>query len=285
MKYFIPISIAIFAFVGCKEIPPAIDFSSKKEAGDTTFVQTNVPQAQPKAVYVEEFTGVQCANCPNGHAAIKGFEAQYGERVVPVAIHSGELSDPFSDSQQDFRTAAGDNIQTNIYNEVAAWPCVGLDRRIFQGRTKREITSINAWGGLIGYQSRQANPCNLTLTSRFDAAANKIKVKATVEFTKDVAASHKISIMLTESGMIERQLLPAGGSDYNYVHKHVLRKMMTSWDGLLLPDVAVRGRVFVRNFELVPMPNWKLDSCRIVGFVHEAADSLRVQQAASVRLR
>ena len=61
--------------------------------------------------------------------------------------------------------------------------------------------------------------------------------------------------------------------------------MFTSWDGLLLPDVAVRGRVVVRNFELTPDVKWKLDSCHIVAFVHEGTDSIRVEQAAQVKLR
>ena len=282
MKYFY--FLTLFALVGCKEVPPAIDFSSKKEVGDTTYIQTNLPQPQEKAVYLEEFTGVYCTNCPTGHAAIRGFETQYGERVVPVAVHSGELSVPFPGSQ-DFQTQAGDNIQTNIYNEIAAQPSLGIDRRKFAGQQKREIVALQSWGGLIGYQLRQQNPCNLTLTSRFDATANKIKVKATVEFTRDVAAAQKISVMVTESGIKEKQILPNGSIDANYIHRHVLRKMLTSWDGLLLPDVAVRGRVFVRNFELEPTPVWNLDSCKIVAFVHEAADSLRVEQAAEVKLK
>jgi Outer membrane protein Omp28 len=284
MKHFFVFIITI-SLVGCKEIPPAIDFSSKKEVGDTTYVQTTVPQAQPKNVYLEEFTGVQCINCPNGHAAIANFETQYGERVVSVGVHSGELSVPYT-GNEDFQTPAGDNIQTNIYNEIQAQPSLGVDRRQFAGQLKREVLFLNRWAGFLGYQLRQETPCNLTLTSRFDAASNKIKVKTIVEYTKDVATTKKISVMLTESGMKAKQLLPSGQTDDNYVHKHVLRRMFTSWDGLLLPDVGVRGRVFVRNFEMTPAANWNLDSCRIVAFVHEATgDSIRVQQAKSVKLR
>ena len=284
MKYLI--FLLPIALLGCKEIPPAIDFTSKKEVGDTTYIQTTVPQAQPKAVYLEEFTGVKCINCPYGHDLIKAFDAQYGKRVVAVGVHSGELSEPYTGTQ-DLRTEAGDNIQTNIYNEIAAQPSLGVDRRRFAGQGgRREVVARQNWNGFVGYQLRQENPCNLSLTSRFDAASNKIKVKATVEFTKDVAVAQKISVMLTESGLKVKQLLPpTGDTDDNYVHKHVLRKMFTSWDGLLLPDVAVRGRVFVRNFEMEPNAIWNLDSCHIVAFVHESSDSARVEQAVSVKLR
>jgi Outer membrane protein Omp28 len=277
--------IIIISVVGCKEIPPAIDFSSKKEVGDTTYVQTTVPQAQAKNVYLEEFTGAYCTNCPNGHIAIADFETQYGERVVPVSVHSGELSRPYP-GNEDFQTPEGDNIQTNIYNEIGAQPSLGVDRRQFAGQPKREVLFLNRWTGFLSYQLRQETPCNLTLSSRFDAASNKIKVKTIVEYTKDVATTKKISVMLTESGKKAAQALPTGGVDANYVHKHVLRRMFTSWDGLLLPEVGVRGRVFVRNFEMTPAANWNLDSCSIVAFVHEATgDSIRVQQVKSVKLR
>jgi hypothetical protein len=282
MKYLI--FVLPIAFLGCKEIPPAIDFSSKKEVGDTTYIQTTVPQAQPKVVYLEEFTGVQCINCPYGHELIKAFETQYGERVVPVAIHSGDLSTPYLGTQ-DLQTPAGNNIQTNIYSQIQAQPSLGTDRRKFAGQQKREVVARQSWARFLDYQLRQANPCNLSLTSRFDATSNKIKVKAIVEFTKDVAVAQKISVMLTESGMKVKQLLPNNTTDDNYVHRHVLRQMFTSWDGLLLPDVAVRGRVFVRNFEMEPNAIWNLDSCSIVAFVHESSDSARVEQAVSVKLR
>ena len=91
--------------------------------------------------------------------------------------------------------------------------------------------------------------------------------------------------MLTESGMHDAQLLPNGTVDGDYVHRHVLRTMLTPYDGLALSAITQRGRVFVRNFEVTPVAEWRLDSCEIVGFVHEASDSIRVLQAAKVKLK
>ena len=281
--------VGVIGLIGCKEVATAIDFTSKTEQGDTTYVSTSVPAAQPKAVYLEEFTGVQCVNCAEGHTIIANLLGQYGERFVAVGVHSGDFSDPYSASSAhpshfDFRTVAGDNINANLYNGIAGQPTAGIDRRKFATQTRREAQRAQ-WAGLVAYQLRQTNPCNLVLESKFDATANKIKVRATVTYTQDVTISSKISLMLTESGMHDAQLLPNGTVDGDYVHRHVLRTMLTPYDGLALSAITQRGRVFVRNFEVTPVAEWRLDSCEIVGFVHEASDSIRVLQAAKVKLK
>ncbi len=275
--------------ISCKEIGPSIDFASQKQSGDTAYTITNIPAADPKVAYLEEFTGVACINCVQGHQKISDLLAIYGDRLVAVGVHSGPFSTPYAASSPhpnlyDFRTTEGDNINTNIYSNIVGQPVAGIDRRRFTGQLYRAVLRQN-WTGYVGYENRQENPCNLQLQSSFDAAANKIKVRATVTFTKDVLAGTKLSLMLTENGIKDAQLLPDNSVDINYVHKHVLRGMFSSWDGLTLKNFAPKGSVFVRNFELTPRTDWRLDSCEVVGFVHESSDSLRVLQAAKVKLR
>jgi hypothetical protein len=277
------------ALIGCKEIGPDIDFKAQPEPGDTTFVSATIPAPQPKTVYLEEFTGVQCVNCSQGHTAIAALLAQYGERLVAVGVHSGDFSDPYGassahPSHYDFRTTEGDNINSSIYGGIFGQPSASVDRRKFATQGFRELRQQD-WAGFTAYQSRQQNPCNLVLESKFDAAANKIKVRATVTYTQDVTADTKLSLMVTESGIKDTQLLPNGTVEVDYVHRHVLRGMLTAYNGLALAAITQRGRVFVRNFELTPKAEWRLDSCDIVGFVHEARDSVRVLQAAKIKLK
>ncbi|MEY4926708.1 MAG: hypothetical protein RI894_1144, partial [Bacteroidota bacterium] len=85
----IRISIAIialfsaFLFVGCKEIGPEINFKPKYE-GDTSYLTSSVPVAQEKVVYLEEFTGVQCVNCSQGHQLVADLLVLHGERLAAV---------------------------------------------------------------------------------------------------------------------------------------------------------------------------------------------------------
>ena len=56
-----------FFMNGCKEIGPAIDFTRPVEGEyDTSYTISSIPAADPKKVFVEEYTGVECPNCPDG---------------------------------------------------------------------------------------------------------------------------------------------------------------------------------------------------------------------------
>ena len=68
--YFILISL-ILTFTSCKEEPPYINFTPDRTVGDTSYIKLPAPSAQPRAIYIEEFTGVQCPNCPKAQAEAK----------------------------------------------------------------------------------------------------------------------------------------------------------------------------------------------------------------------
>ncbi len=288
----IPVFTAITALfcacliTSCKEIGPEIDFKPKYE-GDTSYVITSIPAAQDKIVYLEEFTGVQCVNCSQGHQLVADLLTQHGERLAAVGVHSGPFSAPYTGthtSVYDFRTTEGDVINNTFYGGVPGQPMAGQDRRIFRNQGNR-ATLRSSWTKFVNYELRQANPCNINLTSVFDAVANKLKVKATVTYTQDVVGDTKLTLLLSESGIKDAQLLPDGTVDDNYTHRHVFRTTLTPPTGASLQGGATRGRVFVRNFELTPNVTWKIDSCEIIGFVHEATDSLRVLQAAKIKAK
>ena len=288
-KNLIVIGLSLFSGLflhSCKEIGPAIDFKPKEE-GDTTYITNTIPAPDPKVAYLEEFTGVQCVNCVQGHELVASLLAQKGEQLAAVGVHSGDFSAPYvgtHTSVYDFRTPEGDAINSTIYGNVPGQPTAGIDRRRFLGQGNR-ATYRSAWTKYINYQLRQPNPCNIKLTSVFDALANKLKVKAVVTFTADVNSETKLTLLLSESGMKDAQLLPDGSVDDNYTHRHVFRTTLTPPTGASLQGTPSRGRVFVRNFELTPNTAWKLDSCELVGIVHNGTDSLFVLQAAKVKAR
>ncbi|MFA5417324.1 MAG: hypothetical protein WC341_02590 [Bacteroidales bacterium] len=74
--------------------------------GAQTLVSTEV---QKKNVVLEEFTGIHCQYCPDGHAIAQAMQNENPGRVVLVNIHQGSFAVP-SGSEPDFRTPFGDAI-------------------------------------------------------------------------------------------------------------------------------------------------------------------------------
>lgn len=62
------------------------------DLGGSVYSQTNTISnlafETTKHVVIEESTGQQCPNCPQGVLAIENLEKLYGEQVIPIAIHS-----------------------------------------------------------------------------------------------------------------------------------------------------------------------------------------------------
>ena len=279
-------AVSVLFLQCCKEVGPEIDFKPKFE-GDTTYVTSSVPNADEKVAYLEEFTGVQCVNCSQGHQVVSDLLTQHGERLAAVGVHAGPFSAPYTGthtSLYDFQTVEGNTINNTFYGGVPGQPMAGIDRRLFRNQGNRATLRSN-WSKFVTYQLKETNPCNLKLTSIFDAVANKLKVKATVTYTADVVGDTKLTLLLSESGIKDAQLLPDGTVDENYIHRHVFRTTLTPPTGALLQGAATRGRVFVRNFEFTPNITWKIDSCELVGFVHEASDSVRVLQATKIKAK
>ncbi len=67
-----------------------------------------------KVVILEEFTGHLCVNCPEATILAHDLKVTYGEQLVLLSIHAGDLAVPStSPYEADYRTGPG----TAIYNE------------------------------------------------------------------------------------------------------------------------------------------------------------------------
>jgi len=85
------------------------------QAAEAGMTETTAKQTE-RVILLEEFTGHTCVNCPEATHLAHDLKETYGEQLLLLSIHAGELAEP-SDSpfEADFRTAPG----TAIYNEFA----------------------------------------------------------------------------------------------------------------------------------------------------------------------
>ena len=67
------------------------------------FVSTN---AENKNVVLEEFTGISCGFCPDGHAIAQSLSNTNPNDVFLINIHTGSYATP-QGSGTDFRTSFG----------------------------------------------------------------------------------------------------------------------------------------------------------------------------------
>ena len=84
-----------------------------------------------KNVVLEEFTGIYCTYCPDGHKRAQQLADANPGNVVLINIHEGGYAAP-SGSDPDFRTSFGSAIagQTGL----TGYPAGTVNRRKFPGR-------------------------------------------------------------------------------------------------------------------------------------------------------
>lgn len=288
-----------FSFQSCKEKGVKIDFSEKKDIGDTTYVAAVEP-AELRKVLIEEFTGANCPNCPDGHDKVKAIQEANPNRVVGIAYHTFFFDKPGSifrpvdklngvKSKYDFRDSTATDIGTVFYGSLNQIPVGGIDRILLGGTSadKRQIGRAN-WAVETNTRLALPAPANLHLTSSYDSVKNEVSLSVKIAYTKSVATKNVLSLGIAENKIIDAQTFPDEEVP-DYEHNHVLRKFLTPFNGnAVIDSISVKepGRVYEYYYKFTPAPNWKLENCSVFAFLsNNEADNKEVLQAAEVPLK
>jgi hypothetical protein len=276
MKKTIAVSIWLTAWLlGCTEIPPVISPLMDKP-GDS--IDTVDPGDQYRVVLIEEFSGVRCVNCPAGSAAIKSLRALHKGRVAVLSIHAGFFARKYPESQYDFRTPEGDRL-LSFLGEPLGYPTAVINRRHFPNETGLQLGQAK-WAGYVADELRAAPKVGISCEKNYDPSTRQLRLMARVEILEDLPspAELRLSVAITEDGIVDHQLTPAG-QKADYVHDHVLRYMLSNFDGNPLSGDLNAGTSVSRSYSLVLPPVWNADNCRLVVFAHYGAERKEVLQA------
>lgn len=243
----------------------------------------SIPEVVPdseKKVLIEEFTGVECVNCPQGSAELENLLGLYSENLIAVSIHAGIFSDPYPDSQHDFRTEEGTSIQEYVGNPLG-WPSAVVNRHNPSGSSLQ--LGLNKWAGAIDEALSRDPLASLGGTLEFDRSTRSGRINLRAVALENVRSPIYVTVLVTESHIFDYQLTPMG-LDPNYEHKHVLRKVITPSSGERLVDELAIGEVAERTLNFSFDESWVIDNCDIVAFIHFNGASKEVIQAEEFKI-
>lgn len=263
MKKITLLLIAFAAFFsGCVEVVPEIS---------TDFTYTG------RKVLIEEFTGVQCVNCPEGSKKIEELVALHGDNLIPISIHAGGFAPPYNESLYDFRTPEGTILENSLLGPVLGFPSATVNRRVFDGENERPIV-LRKWAGYIVQELFEQPKLDILIDNDFDATSRELTIDVTLNFSETVTDPLGISIMLLEDDIIDYQLTPAGKQS-DYSHKHVLRTMLTDYNGdVVSPSQTVSGQKSEYTYTFAVPAEWNAEKCSVVAFVSKTDGDLGVLQ-------
>ena len=273
-NYIFSILAVVFLFTACDEIMPVIDCLS---CGDD---DTIVIDPQDKRVLVEEFTGVRCINCPGGSATIEDLLSIHGEKLVAVSIHAEFFAEPYPENQYDFRTDDGESL-INFLGLPEAYPSAVIDRKIYQGESDLQLVGQGSWAGRIGNQLLEIAKISMEIENTYNSGTRALTVKVKGQAQENIDEEVRLTIMITESGIVDAQLTPESSpdKDLNYVHKHVFRDALTAFDGDVLSASMFANDSFEETYTFTLPQGWDADKCEVIAFTHLSESSKEVLQA------
>ena len=133
-------------------------------------------EIQWKNVLLEDFTGIHCPNCPDGHIIVHDLNELHPKRIFPVAVHSGYYAVP-SFGEPDYRTEEGNTIDVGLGTVNAGRPC-GVLNRVYSepGNPNVKIYSRDAWLQVCKDIMNEVAPVNLLIKSECDMATRELTV-------------------------------------------------------------------------------------------------------------
>ncbi len=231
------------------------------------------PPTTDKAILIEEFTGVQCTNCPNGAKVIKAMEEKYGDIIVPIAIHnSDDFSLPIDSSKYDFRTKIGDKVFSIHSSSSIPKPAASFNRVFFEDAEEIPVPPT-VWQSSLNTELQKPNVAYLDMILDYNSDTREVKVTATVSPVTDLKGTFKLSVALTENKIIDYQKIPDDGGKskvIEYEFNNVLRDMITPFDGELIgSDLKKYDKIVKTLSYTLPEPGdlWIPEHIDIVAFI------------------
>ncbi len=257
---------SIFILQACTEIGPAIDFTPVDTSlTDTTYVQPLIETPQQRVVLFEDFTGVQCVNCPTAHDKTTELQNLYPDRIIVIAEHN-YFAGPYPESIEDYVIPEANELNAYL-GPAFGWPAGVIDRYDFAGTGNLTTLLISNYQIFVEDRLDEPTLCNLYMAKEYDADSRQLNVTVKVVYTGTVTDENHLSIMLLEDHIIDLQET-LSGINYDYEHNHVLRDMMTPTTGVILNAELIPGRVFEKEFSMALPDNWNDTNVSVVNFVN-----------------
>lgn len=200
-------------------------------------------------VVIEEFTGVNCGFCPDGHRIVREYQEANPGRVFAINIHQGGYAALY--------TTQWGNALNNQTGMAGSYPSGTINRHVFSGG----VTGLSrADFASCGNQIKEMPSfVNVAAQASIDAATRTLTVNVEVYYTGDAeTGSNYLNVALLQDSVIGPQ---SGGSNFNptqvtadgqYIHMHMLRDLLTGqWGEELTVEgsaVIPQGTLFQKTY-------------------------------------
>ncbi len=242
------------------------------------------PTEKIRKVLLEEFTGHTCVNCPEATKLARDLKQVYGEQLVLLTIHAGDLALPGNAPYDaDYRTNAGTAI-FNFYDPVGV-PTGLVNRKPYQGST---VLFKDGWEPAIQELIDLPPDVSVEIEYEYEEASRILDLHIHAEVLNDLDGTYNLSVFIIESEIVSAQkndLASIGPTPdwLDYKHQHMLRKAVSSTWGDFLIDQPNTGAIMTKDYSITLQDEWNAENCGVVAIITDA-NTYEVIQAEEIHL-
>lgn len=239
----------------------------------TGFAQTIVSTSpENRNVVLEEFTGIYCVYCPDGHAIAQAIQNANPDRVSLINIHEGSFSAP-SGNDPDFRTRWGSAImgQTGL----TGFPSGTVNRHVFSGNNT--ILDRGQWQSRANQILNMSSYVNIGVEAEVNASTGMLTVHVEAYYTGDSPLStNHLNVALLQDNTKGPQT--GGGMGRNYNHMHRLVELLTDQWGDVI-ETTTSGSFIDRTYTYQIPSSYneilaQLGDMKVVAFITETTQEI-----------
>lgn len=271
--FFVSVSFILAVFSSCDRIDaPYGNVATSDPINDTVVVM--------RKVFIEDFTGQQCGNCPRAAEKLKQLHQLYGDKMVSMALHVGFFAEPSgSYFSYDYRTNVGNAVDQNFGNELAGLPNGLVNRKSFDGIS---ILQKDAWESKASELLLLPPEAFMWITPTYSASNRSLSVSVKTKILQDLDEGLNIVLYLSEDSIVSPQKdysLPSPSIIQAYTHRHMLRGSMNgAWGATLSSQTAyITGEEFVTTGSYTIPATWNADRVSIVALITRTSTKEVVQ--------
>jgi hypothetical protein len=210
-----------------------------------TFVSTSPSN---KVAVIEEFTGIHCGYCPDGHVVANNILSANPNGTLLMNIHSGSFAIP-SAGEPDLRTTEGTSIDGS--SGVTGYPVANVNRANTPWSMSRSL-----WASSASSINANSSPVNIAVKCSVDLITRVLTTEVEIYYTANSATStNKLTVALLQNNILGPQTdygnyNPTNWLNGKYKHNHVLRKMLHTGGvalGMTL-DTTTAGKFYYKKF-------------------------------------
>ena len=243
---------ASMAFVSCDNIPE-----------EDRYIEVEVNKSE-KVVLLEDYTGMQCVNCPDAAAIIDNIHHTFGDNFIAVGLHptSGPYQKPMPGKDGVMVNLSSDDADAYYKKySVKAFPTAMIDRSTFDG--SKLLDNKDKWAAYVNQQMTASTPVNLSMESTYDATTRTVTLATDIEFSEAVGETLYLQLWVIENGIIGPQVLRSA--------------INGTWGESLGASFNANQRLETITTTYTLNEAWKAGNCEIVGFVYRASDDVILQ--------